>query len=312
MPKLQNQRSLLAKLESSSNSDSSPTGSANYLEVIDLEIEPLSSDEVEQEVIRPYAGNFATQLANTKVNISFGVYLSGSGSAGVAPKMDAVLKSCGLTSNIVSSTSVTYSPATLATQDSCTIYCNYDGVLHKVLGCKGSFTISANVNEFPRINFELQGIKSTITDTSQVSITKSAQSDPLLFKDGNTSAFQLFGYSGALQSWELDFANEVVFRTLVGGTQEAIITDRKPTGTCVIEAVALSAHNFFTDAEGTSTGNNTWLHGTTAGNKVTVSVPQSNLGMPSYEDADGITMLSLPFNALPTSAGNNEFSLVFT
>ena len=110
----------------------------------------------------------------------------------------------------------------------------------------------------------------------------------------------------------VDFANEVVYRTLVGGTQEAIITDRKPTGTCVIENVALSAHNFFTDAEGTSTGNNTWLHGTTAGNKVTVSCPQTDLGQPTYEEADGITMLNLPFYATPTDAGQDEFSLAFT
>ena len=312
MPLLEKKRTLLAKIESSSNSDSSPTGSANYLEVIEIEVEPLASDIVEQEVIRPFAGNFATQLSNTKVNVNIGCYLSGSGSAGVAPKMDVLLKSCGLSSNIVSSTSVTYSPATLATQDSCTIYTNIDGILHKILGCKGTFTISAEVGEFPRIDFELQGIKSTITDTAAPSITKSLQSDPLVFKDGNTSAFQVFGFAGALQSWEIDFANEIVFRTLVGGTQEAIITDRKPAGTCVIEAVPLSQHNFFTDALGTSTGTNTWLHGTSAGNKVTVSVPQSNLGMPTYEDSDGITMLSLPYNALPTGSGNNEFSLVFT
>ena len=44
MPKLQNKRSLLAKIESSSNSDSSPTGSANYLEVIDLEIDPKTKE----------------------------------------------------------------------------------------------------------------------------------------------------------------------------------------------------------------------------------------------------------------------------
>ena len=63
---------------------------------------------------------------------------------------------------------------------------------------------------------------------------------------------------------------------------------------------------------GTATGTNTWLHGTTAGYKVTVAVPQTNLGMPAYEDSDGITMLSLPFNALPTGSGNNECSLLFT
>ena len=65
MPLLQNKRTLLAKLESSANSDSSPTGSANYLEVIEIDVEPLSSDTVEQELYA-FAGNFATQLANTK------------------------------------------------------------------------------------------------------------------------------------------------------------------------------------------------------------------------------------------------------
>ena len=94
--------------------------------------------------------------------------------------------------------------------------------------------------------------------------------------------------------------------------KEVLITDRRPSGTAVIESPALSAHNFFTDYTGTSTGTNTWLHGTTAGNKVTVSCPQTDLGQPTYEESDGITMLNLPFMATPTSSGNTEFSLVYT
>ena len=103
--------------------------------------------------------------------------------------------------------------------------------------------------------------------------------------------FQIFGFAAALQSWNLDFNNEVIYRELVGGTKEVLITDRRPSGTAVIESVALSSHNFFTDYTGTSTGTNTWLHGTTAGNKVTVSCPQTDLGQPTYEESDGITML---------------------
>ena len=49
-----------------------------------------------------------------------------------------------------------------------------------------------------------------------------------------------------------------------------------------------------------------------AGNIVTVSCPQTDLGQPTYEDSDGITMLSLPFYATPTDAGSDEFSLAFT
>ena len=71
MPKLHRKRSLLAKIESSYGSDPTATGSANYVEVVDLEIEPVASDEVEQETIRPYAGNYPVLLANTRVNVSF-------------------------------------------------------------------------------------------------------------------------------------------------------------------------------------------------------------------------------------------------
>lgn len=312
MPKLHRKRSLLAKIEGSYGSDPTATGSANYVEVVDLEIEPVASDEVEQETIRPYAGNYPVLLANTRVNLSFGVFMVGSGSAGTPPKYSSILKSCGLSEATVSSTSVTYTPSTLATQSSVTFYVNYDGVRHKVTGCRGTFSISCAVNEIPRINFEMQGIFNTPTDTALPTVTKSLQPDPVLFKNGNTSSFSVFGFSGALQSWELDFANEVIYRELVGGTKEALITDRRPSGTMVVEAVALSSKNFFTLATGTTTGTNTWSHSGGAGNIVTVSCPQTDLGQPTYEDSDGITMLNLPFYATPTDAGSDEFSLAFT
>ena len=157
----------------------------------------------------------------------------------------------------------------------------------------------------------MTGIYSAPTDTAAPTCTYNA-TKPLLFKTGNTSAFSLFGYGGALQSWSFDMNNDTVVRQLVGGTQEVMITDRKPSGSATVEAVALSAHNFFTDATGSSTGTNTFLHGDTGGNKITVSVPQTDLGQPTYEDSDGVQMLNLPFVATPTSAGNNELSLVYT
>jgi len=312
MPKLHRKRSLLAKIEGSYGSDPTATGSANYVEVVDLEIEPTASDEIELETIRPYAGNYPVILGNTRVNVSFGVFMVGSGAAGTAPKYDPILKACGLSAATVSSTSVTYTPSTLATQSSVTLYVNYDGVRHKVTGCRGTFSISCAVNEAPRINFEMQGIFNTPTDTALPTVTKSQQPDPVLFKNGNTSSFSVFGFAGALQSWELDFANEVIYRELVGGTKEALITDRRPSGSMVIEAVALSSKNFFTLATGTTTGTNTWSHSGGAGNIVTVSCPQTDLGQPTYEDSDGITMLNLPFYATPTDAGSDEFSLAFT
>jgi len=311
MPKLHRKRSILAKAESSYSVDPNPTGSANYVQVIDLNIEPIVSDEVSRDLIRPYMGNYEVIPANTRVNVTFDVEMAGSGSAGTAPKYGAILKACGLSETISGGNTVTYAPVATPS-DSVTLFVNYDGVRHIVKGCRGTFSINCEVNNIPRISFSLTGLFTAPTDDALPSVTVSNQASPLIFKNGSTSNFAIFGFAAALQSWNLDFNNEVIYRELVGGTKEVIITDRRPSGTAVVEAVSLSSHNFFTDYTGTSTGTNTWLHGTTAGNKVTVSCPQTDLGQPNYEESDGITMLNLPFMATPTSAGQNEFSLVYT
>jgi len=311
MPKLHRKRSILAKAESSYGSDPTPTGSANYVQVIDLNIEPIVSDEVSRDLIRPYMGNYEVIPANTRVNVTFDVEMAGSGSEGTAPKYGAILKACGLSETITGGNTVTYAPVSTPS-DSVTLFVNYDGIRHKVTGARGTFSLNCEVNNIPRISFSLTGIFNAPTDTALPTVTVSNQASPLIFKNGSTSNFAIFGFAAALQSWSLDFNNEVIYRELVGGTKEVLITDRRPSGTAVIESVALSAHNFFTDYTGTSTGTNTWLHGTVAGNKVTVSCPQTDLGQPTYEESDGITMLSLPFMATPTASANNEFSLVYT
>jgi len=310
VPKLTRKRTLLVKTESSYGSDPTPTGGSNAILVRDLNIEPVQSDEVSRDLIRGYLGNYETLLSNTRVNVSCDVEMVGSGAAGTEPAYAPLLKACGLAVTTVSSTSNTYAPVS-ASFGSCTIYCNIDGVRHKVTGCRGTFSISCELNQIPVISFSMTGIYSAPTDTTAPTCTYNA-TKPLLFKTGNTSAFSIFGYGGALQSWSFDMNNETVVRQLVGGTQEVMITDRKPSGSATVEAVALSAHNFFTDATGSSTGTNTFLHGTTAGNKVTISCPQTDLGQPTYEDSDGVQMLNLPFVATPTSAGNTELSIAYT
>jgi hypothetical protein len=136
---------------------------------------------------------------------------------------------------------------------------------------------------------------------------------PLVFKNGNTSSFQLLSYAGCLQSIELDLGNEVAYRELVGCTKEVLITDRKLSGTVMIEAVALATKNYFTAATSDSSlGNLQFTHGTAAGNIITVSSSTIDLGDVSYDDQDGITMLSIPVVAVPTTSGNDEVSIVYT
>jgi len=213
---------------------------------------------------------------------------------------------------VVASTSVTYAPNSDAAPGSATIYFNNDGVLHKATGCRGTFTLNGAVGEIPTIAFEFTGIYNTPSDVSLTTPTYSNQADPVVFKNGNTTGFQVFSYAGALQSFSLEMANEIVYRELVGGTKEAIISNRAPAGEVMIEAVAIGTHNFFNDATGSSNGNLTFQHGQTAGNIVTFTASQIDLGNPSYSDEDGIQMLTLPYIATPTDSGNDELELVYT
>ena len=311
MPLLTRKRLILAKAESTYGTDSTPAGTDAVL-VRELNITPLQSEIVDRELIRPYLGASQQFLANTRVEITFQVELAGSGTAGTAPRYGSILKACGFSETVVSSTSVTYAPVS-SSFSSVTLYYNVDGVLHKLTGCRGTFTMNCAVGEIPYIEFTMTGVYNAPTDTAAPGTTYSNQAVPLVFKNGNSSSFQLLSYAGCLQSIELDMGNEVIYRELVGCTKEVLITNRAVTGTVMIEAVALATKNYFTAAlSDTTLGNLQFTHGTAAGNIITVSSSTIDIGDVSYEDSDGIQMLSIPVVAVPGSSGNDEVSIAFT
>jgi hypothetical protein len=311
MPLLTRKRLILLESEGTYGTDPTPTGSDAVL-VRDLNITPLQSDVVSRDLVRPYLGASEQLLANTRVECTFSVELAGSGTAGTAPRYGKALLACGMSETVVAVTSVTYAPVSSAF-GSCTIYYNIDGVLHKVTGARGTFTINGAVGEIPTIDFTFTGIYNTPTDTALPSVTYGDQATPLVFKAGNTTGFELLSYAGCLQSVSFDVGNSLVYRELVGCTKEVLLTDRASSGSVTLEAVTMATKNYFTAAltDG-SLGNLLFQHGQTAGNIVDFASTRVDIGDVSYSDQDGIHMLNIPYTCVPTTAGNDEFSLVYT
>ncbi len=310
MALLTRKRVILIESESSYGTDPTPSATDVVL-VTDLSITPQSSDVVNRDVVRPYLGSSEQLLANTRVECSFSVELAGSGTAGTAPRYGNALKATGLSETVASGTSVTYAPVS-SSFSSVTIHYNVDGVRHKVTGCRGSFTITAEVGTIPTIDFTFTGIYNAPTDTALPTVTYGNQATPLIFKNGNTSGFQLLSYAGALQSLTMDLGVSTVYRELVGGTKEVIITDRASNGSVTIEAPTLAQKDYFTAAlTDSSLGNLAFLHGTTAGNKVQLTSSKVDIGDVAYGEADGVAMLEIPYTLVPTAA-NNEVSLIYT
>ena len=311
MALLLRKRLILIETESTYGTDPTPDG-ADAVLVRDLNITPQQSDTVSRDLIRPYLGASEILLANTRVECTFSVELAGSGTAGTAPQYGKALQACGLSETVVAATSVTYAPVS-SNFDSVTIHYNIDGVRHKVTGARGTFTLNANVGEIPTIDFTFTGIYNAPDDSALPTATYANQATPLIFKNGNTDTFSLLSYSGCLQSVSLDLGNSIVYRELIGCDKEVLITDRSASGTVVVEAPTIAQKDYFAAAltDGTL-GNLTFQHGTAAGNIVDFSSTRVDIGDVSYSDQDGIAMLNMPYTAIPSTAGNDEFSLIYT
>lgn len=314
MAKLARVRSILAKEESTYGTDSSPTGSADAIQVSALEISPAESEVLSRDLIRSYLGNSPQLIANTRVTVTFTVEYSGSGTAGTAPQYGPLLKACGMSETVVASTSVTYAPVSTSF-DSVTMYIDSDGIRHIVTGARGSFTISLNANQIPVYNFTMTGQYNAPTDTASPTLTFQNQADPEIFNDTNTTAFTLYSATGlALQSAEIDLGNEVVYRELVNSDKEVLITNRAATANFVIETPTLATKDFFALAVAGTSGNLSIVHGSTGGNIITLSSPTSglSLGNPTYSEDQGIVMLNIPTTMVPSSSGNDEISIAYT
>jgi hypothetical protein len=311
MALLLRKRLILIETESTYGTDATPDG-ADAVLVRDLDITPQQSDVVSRDLIRPYLGASEQLLANTRVECTFSVEFAGSGAAGTAPRYGKALQACGLSETVAAGTSVTYAPVS-SNFSSVTIHYNIDGVRHRVTGCRGTFVLNANVGEIPTIDFTFTGIYNAPEDSALPSVTYADQVPPLIFKNGNTDSFELLSFSGCLQSVTFDVGNNLVYRDLIGCTKEVLITDRASTGTVVIEMIPIADKDYFAAAlTDQSLGNLTFQHGTTAGNIIDFSSTKVDIGDLSYSDQDGIAMLNLPYTAVPSTAGNDEFSLVYT
>lgn len=304
-----NKRLILAKIETTYGTSAAPAGTDALL-VSDLEVKPLEVDLKDRELIIPYFGNTEKVLGQRIVEVSFSVEMAGSGVAGTPPRYGSCLQACALNETIVNATSVTYAPVSSAIK-SVTLDFYADGTRHLVTGCRGTFEIEGEVGEVPKFNFEFTGIYNTPSALATPAATFSDQADPVVMNSENTTAVSVHGFACSLESFSLELANEVVYRQLAGATRSVIITDRAPEGEVQIEAPAIGSKDYFAAVSGQTLGTLGFQHCQTAGSIVTFAAPSVNIGSPSYEDSDGVLMLSMPFMPNPVS-GNDEFTIAYT
>jgi hypothetical protein len=314
MPLFTRKRLLLAAVESTYGT--APTfADTDALLVSNLDITPLDVNLLDRELVLPYFGNREKIVGQRMGSVTFDVEIAGSGTAGTAPRWGRCLRTCGFGEAVSAGASVTYTPAT-DNIVGLSLDFNADGNRHLLTGCRGTATFNLAAGEIPKISIEMMGIYNAVAKGTPLVPTFADQAQPEVVNSQNTTGVTAFSFSACMESFSLSLNNETPFRQLAGCATNIPITQRAPSGELSIEAplagTGAGEKDFFALVSAQTLGAIGWQHGQTAGNIVTFNAPTCNLDGPTYGDSDGVMMLNLPFMPVPSSAGNDEFTLVLT
>lgn len=304
---------ILAKVESSYGVDPTPVEGTDPILTKNLSRNIYQGDTIQRDLDLPNLGGDEVINVGPHTGITFDVELAGGSGAGVAPPYAPLLLACGMAETIVASTSATYAPVS-ASFGSVTIYYQVDGEMQALLGCRGDVSLKMNRGQIPVYSFRFIGIYARPSAVAQYSPTYTQQ-DGRPVNDANTTTFSVHSQAVVGDTFEMDLNNNIVYRNLVGFTGIEMV-DRDVKGRVVFEAPLIATKDFFAAAEshaGTVTKDAiSIVHGSVAGAVCTVSVPTAQLQDIEEQDSDGIKMYDMPFGAIPTDAGNDEFSIAYT
>lgn len=317
MPRNVRDSVILTKIETTYGTDSVPTGSVNAMLVSNQTVNPLNAQNVDRALAHPYLGA-SEQLVGTKhIELSFDVELQGSGTAGTVPAYGPLLRACGMAESISAGNRVEYTPISNSFE-SATVYYYDSGVLHKLLGARGTVEFKTNVGEKPVMSFSFKSLYGGVSEGATPAISTSNFKTPAVVTDANTADI-LLGCTyatGALsggtpypsKGLSANLGNSVDFIALVGG-ESIDVTNREATASISLDLTAaqeVSLMNSVVSNIATSIG---LTHGTTAGYKVTLFAPAVQLLNPKKEEQSGRRMIGFDGRLLPSS-GNDELRLV--
>ena len=318
MPRYIRNTAMLAKIETTEGADATPTGAANALLISDVTINPLNAQNVDRSIVRNYFGASEQLVGTAYVSIDFTVELAGSGTAGTAAPWGELLRACGFAETGAAGYKQ-YAPDTPSNQKSATLYYYDDGVLHKLLGAKGTFKLMMGIGERPTLAFSFTGKDGGVTAVANPTTTLTSWKQPIVITDPNTGDVKFGGTyaTGAVtggtaytsQGLQLDIGNAVQYTPLLGG-EYVDITDRAVTGSIQLDLTAAQEVTFMTSVKSNTLQAVSLEHGTAAGAIVGVHMAAVQLINPTKADANGRRLIGFDTRSVPV-VGNDDL-IIYT
>ena len=300
---------VLVKAEVTVGTDSVPTGAANAVQVDVLKLTPLDAKTVDRKPIRAFFGAAEKTVVSANMKLEIEVPFSGSGTAGTAPQWDVLMQICGASATIVAVTSVTYAPVSSALKTA-SVYVNVDGTNHILTSARGTWEATVNAEGLPVLKFMLTGIWNALAAASLPTATYTNIASPVPVNATNTT-LTLHTISVVASAFGIKGGSNVVYRNLIG-SERVDITDRSSDWNATIETLPLATKDWIAAAKASAKGALALVHGLTAGNRIAVNAASAQVSAADYSDMEGVHMTSLSGSLLPSSTGNDEWSIALT
>lgn len=313
------QAALLLKPEVTYGTDPTPDGANDSILISNGRIR-FAANKLTREIDQAYLGARPFVLTGRSAFIEFDLEVMGNGTVDAAAPIAPVLLACGLAETITPTTGpVDYDPVSSAF-GSATGYFTIPsfnasgGTRHVVVGLRGNPVYTCGINGYARLRVTMQGDEAVLSDAAMPAQTLSAFQAPVgvttatwaLTADDGGGAFNLDGVE-----LQLDFGMR---NTLYETSEQKVvaITGREATGFLRIHDTRLSDFNAYALANAGTQANIVSVVDGGATKKHTLNIPTVQLELPERIDISGASGLRVPFTALPSSAGNDEFNLSFS
>jgi hypothetical protein len=305
-------RAALIKIEVTRGTDSIPAA-ANAMLLMESSIAP-AADKLERKVDRPFYGGDPFVLVGKRVELNSKVDLLGAAAAGTAAPLGTIYRICGHSEVLVADTSATYAPIS-KNFESATIYFYDSGMWWKMLGCNGSIDIDWSIKGYAMGTLKCIGTFAVPTDgevPSGIDWT-TFQTPPAI----ETETWEVTMDSGAgavaVCAQKLTLTQGADVKIIeCSNNRQAFIAGRKPSGSLTVyKDATLATWNPFQIAADHTIVTLASTITKAAGLNVATTI-RAQLELPKPTDIDGLRGLEIPYVAIPSGAGGDEYKHVFT
>lgn len=280
----------------------------------------IQRDYVDRQLLRGYMGG-SDQLIKARVaDLRYKTEFWGAGVAGSIPGYGRLLRMCGFAQTVTAASHVLWTPVSSGFTMGAILFAQ-DGVRYVSRGARGSVKFNMTAGDRPTMEFQMMGFDTNAYAAAVVGSVFGDWKRPRVINDANAGDIRvgcsLAGGTGAItggtplvsRGLEIDVGNKLSHIQLLGG--EAIeITERNVTGSMTVELSPADEVAWRTAINNDETISLGFSYGTVAGERIGVYAPKVQRINPERVDYEGRVLFKCELRFLPTTAGNDELSIV--